>query len=140
MSSIDDLRPILGHWITEGETVATSDVPSVRVVTSDVYLLQPPGTMVLHTAYGLAGGEPGGGIEVITVNPEGDGFLTHFFEANATFTRHTLRVEGTTWSWDGETRRSRCELSADGRTLKAHHERLDCEVWVPSIDVVLRKS
>jgi hypothetical protein len=77
---------------------------------------------------------------VITLNPDAEGFLTYFFEGHGSFSRHTLRIEGNTWFWEGETRRSRCVLSDDGLVLTAHHERLDGDAWVPSIEVVLRKA
>jgi hypothetical protein len=140
LSATEQLRPIIGHWITEGETVATPDVPAVRVVTSDIYTWLPPGNVVLHTAYGRAGDDPGGGLEVITPNLDGVGFLSYFFDGSGAFALSTLTIEGDTWFWQGETRRCRGEFSDGGRVLAAHHERLDGDTWFPAVEVVLTKS
>jgi hypothetical protein len=49
------LEVFIGKWINEGETVATTDAPSSKIVTSDVYEWIPGRFGVLHTAYGRIG-------------------------------------------------------------------------------------
>jgi hypothetical protein len=36
-SALDRLDVFIGRWLTEGETVATAEAPSVRILASDVY-------------------------------------------------------------------------------------------------------
>ena len=47
------LAVLIGNWINEGATIATPDVPSVPIRTSDVYEWVPGGFFVVHTAFGL---------------------------------------------------------------------------------------
>jgi hypothetical protein len=44
------LGGLIGKWINEGHTVATRDIPSVPILTSDVYEWVPGGFFVVHSA------------------------------------------------------------------------------------------
>ena len=64
-SALDRLNVFIGRWLTEGETVATPDAPSVRIFASDVYQWAPGGQFIMHPAYGRVGEQDVGGLEVI---------------------------------------------------------------------------
>jgi hypothetical protein len=44
------LGVLIGKWINQGHTVATAEVPSVPILTSDVYEWAPGGFFVVHSA------------------------------------------------------------------------------------------
>ena len=79
-SALDRLNVFIGRWLTEGETVATPDAPSVRIFASDVYQWAPGGQFIMHPAYGRIGEQDVGGLEVIGYDPATDQFLTHYFD------------------------------------------------------------
>jgi hypothetical protein len=54
-SALDRLDVFIGRWLTEGETVATAEAPSVRILASDVYEWGPGGRFIMHPAYGRIG-------------------------------------------------------------------------------------
>jgi len=134
------LDVIVGKWINEGHTVATGDMPSSRILTSDVYEWSTGGFFVLHTAYGRAGDLPGGGIEIIGYDAASGEYISRFFDSQGNVSTHALSIEGDAWTWQGETTRCTAFFTDGGRTQTAHHERLDGRgEWVPSMEVVLTK-
>jgi hypothetical protein len=56
-SALDRLGVFIDRWLTEGETVATPERPSVKIFASDVYEWGPGGQFIMHPAY--AGGGRG---------------------------------------------------------------------------------
>jgi len=46
------LDVLIGKWINEGHTVASAQLPSLPILTSDVYEWAPGGFFVVHSAYG----------------------------------------------------------------------------------------
>ena len=79
-SALDRLNAFIGRWLTEGETVATPEAPSVRIFASDVYQWAPGGQFIMHPAYGRIGEQDVGGLEVIGYDPATDQFRTHCFD------------------------------------------------------------
>jgi hypothetical protein len=73
------LEVFIGKWINEGHTVATSEVPSTPILTSDAYDWAPGGFFVIHTAYGKIGDTSVGGVEVIGV--DGDAYRSTFYDS-----------------------------------------------------------
>jgi hypothetical protein len=134
------LEVILGKWINEGHTVETANTPSAKILTSDLYEWSTGGFFVLHTAYGRVGDAPGGGIEIIGLDPASGNFISRFFDSRGDATAHELTIEGDTWTWLGEKTRCKAVFADGGRTQTAHHERLDERGgWVPSMEVTLTK-
>jgi Protein of unknown function (DUF1579) len=60
------LDVFIGKWINVGHTVSMPEVASVKIVTSDIYEWAPGGFFVIHSAYGLIGEFPVGGVEIIS--------------------------------------------------------------------------
>ena len=111
------LAVLIGNWINEGATVATADVPTAAIRTSDVYEWVPGGFFVVHTAFGKIGDTSVGGVSIIG-------------------------VDGDVHRWIGLGGRTRCTVTMTdgGMTQVAHHESsVDGVTWTPSMDVVLRK-
>ena len=71
-SALDRLSVFIGRWLTEGETVATPERPSVKISASDVYEWGPGGQFIMHPAYGRIEEQDVGGLEVIGYDPATD--------------------------------------------------------------------
>jgi hypothetical protein len=134
------LEVLIGNWINEGATVATADVPSVPIRTSDVYEWVAGGFFVVHTAFGKIGDTSVGGVSIIGV--DGDAYDDTFYDSFGNAHRSRLEIDGDVHRWTGLGGRTRCTVTmADGGlTQIAHHESsADGVTWNPSMDVVLRK-
>ena len=134
------LAVLIGNWINEGATVATTDVPSVPIRTSDVYEWVPGGFFVVHTAFGKIGDTSVGGVSIIGV--DGDAYDDTFYDSFGNAHRSRLEIDGDVHRWIGLGGRTRCTVTMTdgGLTQVAHHESsVDGVTWTPSMDVVLRK-
>ncbi len=61
------LAVLVGKWINEGRTIGAGEIPSVPILTSDVYEWAPGGFFILHSAFGTIGETTVGGVEIIGV-------------------------------------------------------------------------
>jgi Protein of unknown function (DUF1579) len=139
-SALDRLSVFIGRWLTEGETVATPERPSVKIFASDVYEWGPGGQFIMHPAYGRIEEQDVGGLEVIGYDPATEQFRTHFFDHTGNVITETLTFRDGTLEWQAMHHRCKGVFTDNGRTLTAHHERLDDgKRWAPSIIVTLRK-
>jgi hypothetical protein len=139
-NALDRLNRFIGRWLTDGETVATPEAPSLRIVASDVYQWAPGGQFIMHPAYGRIGDQDVGGLEVIGYDPATEQFRTYFFDQDGNTATETLTAEGDNWTWQSTQHRCRGEFTDNGRTLVALHERLDDDGgWTASMKVTLRK-
>src|SRR5271168_4155157 len=66
------LAVLIGKWINEGHTIGTAEIPSVPILTSDVYEWAPGGFLIVHSAFGKIGETSVGGVEIIGV--DGDAY------------------------------------------------------------------
>ena len=134
------LAVLIGNWINEGATVASADVPSVPIRTSDVYEWVPGGFFVVHTAFGKIGDTSVGGVSIIGV--DGDAYHDTFYDSFGNAHRSRLEIDGDVHRWIGVDSRTRCTVTMTdgGMTQVAHHESsVDGVTWTASMDVVLRK-
>jgi hypothetical protein len=133
------LNAIIGRWMTLGHTFGPDGQPGLPISASDIYEWAPGGFFIVHTAYGLIGEQGVGGIEIIGYNDETRQFHTTFFDSQGNITTEELSVGGTTWRWVGTNVRCTGTLEDNGQQLVCHHERLDGDAWVPSMDLTLTK-
>jgi hypothetical protein len=132
------LEVLIGKWINEGRTIGTAEVPSVAILTSDVYEWAPGGFFVLHSAFGRIGETAVGGVEMIGVH--GDAYRSTFYDSFGNVHHSRLEIDGDVLRWTGERTRSTVTLTDGGRTQVVRHEaRADGANWAPSMDVTLRK-
>src|SRR6185312_495376 len=73
------LAVLIGNWINEGHTAGTGEIPSVPILTSDVYEWAPGGFSVVHTAFGKIGEASVGGVEITGV--DGDAYRSTFYDS-----------------------------------------------------------
>jgi Protein of unknown function (DUF1579) len=134
------LSVLIGRWINEGATVASGETPATPITTSDVYDWAPGGFFVLHSAYGRIGDVSVGGIEVIGYDPRSRTSRCHFFDSDGGTSTQEMTLGDGTVTWEGDGTRCESTFEDDGRTLAAHHQRLDENgTWVPSMEVTLRR-
>ncbi|HEY3712062.1 MAG TPA: hypothetical protein VGL64_21985 [Amycolatopsis sp.] len=132
------LEALIGKWINEGRTIGTAEVPSVAILTSDVYEWAPGGFFVLHSAFGRIGETAVGGVEMIGVH--GDAYRSTFYDSFGNVHHSRLEIDGDVLRWTGERTRSTVKLTDGGRTQVVRHEAsADGVNWAPSMDVTLRK-
>ena len=132
------LSVLIGKWINEGHTVATPEVPSLPILTSDVYEWAPGGFFVVHSAYGRIGDSSVGGVEIIAV--AGDAYSSTFYDSFGNVHTSRVEVDGDVIRWLGELTRCTAIFTDGGLTQVAHHESsADGVSWTPSMEVTLRK-
>jgi hypothetical protein len=135
------LDQIIGRWINEGQTIGSANVPAVKIVTSDVYEWAPGGFFVIHYAYGYAGKENGGAIEIIGYDKESKKYVSYCFDSNGILTLEELMISKNAVSSLGKNTRCNGVFSDDGNILTVHHERSEDggKTWLPTMDVKLVK-
>lgn len=134
----ETLGVLIGKWINEGHTVATAEVPSLPILTSDVYEWVPGGFFVVHSAYGKIGDNSVGGVEIIGV--DGDGYRSTLCDSFGNVHTSRMEVDGEVIRWLGARTRCTATITDDGSTQVAHHEAsADGTTWAPSMEVTLRK-
>jgi hypothetical protein len=132
------LGVLIGKWINEGHTVATAEVPSLPILTSDVYEWAPGGFFVVHSAYGKIGENSVGGVEIIGV--DGDAYRSTLYDSFGNVHASRMEVDGEVIRWLGERTRCTATITDDGSTQVAHHEAsANGTAWAPSMEVTLRK-
>jgi hypothetical protein len=132
------LDVLIGRWINEGRTVASAGVPSLPILTSDVYEWAPGGFFVVHAAYGKIGENSVGGVEIIGV--DGEGYRSTLYDSFGNVHTSRVAVDGKVIRWLGERTRCTATITDDGSTQVARHEAsADGTTWAPSMEVTLRK-
>jgi hypothetical protein len=132
------LAVLIGNWINEGHTIETAEIPSVPILTSDIYEWAPGGFFVVHSAFGKIGDTSVGGVEIIGV--EGGAYCSTFYDSFGNVHRSRLEIEGDVIRWIGDQTRCTVTMSDGGMTQIARHESsADGVSWTASMDVTLRK-
>ena len=132
------LAVLIGKWINEGHTVQTAKVPSVPILTSDVYEWAPGGFFVVHSPFGKIGETSVGGVEII--GAEGEAYRSTFYDSFGNVHRSRLEIEGDVIRWVADRTRCTVTMSDRGMTQIARHESsADGVSWTASMDVTLRK-
>jgi hypothetical protein len=132
------LSVLIGNWINEGATVAAGEVPSVPILTSDVYEWAPGGFFVVHSAFGKIGQTSVGGVEIIGV--DGAAYGSTFYDSLGNVHRSRLEIDGDVLRWIGDRTRCTVTMADGGMTQVAQHESsVDGVTWTASMDVVLRR-
>jgi hypothetical protein len=132
------LAVLIGKWINEGRTIETAEIPSVPILTSDVYEWAPGGFFVVHSAFGKIGGAAVGGVEIIGV--DGEAYRSTFYDSFGNVHCSRLEIEGDVLRWTADRTRCTVTMTDDGMTQVARHESsADGLSWTPSMHVTLRK-
>jgi Protein of unknown function (DUF1579) len=134
------LEAFVGKWINQGETVAASDRPTAKILTSDVYEWIPGRFAVLHTAYGRIGDLDVGGVEILGYDADKAKYTSHFFDSQGHVTINELIYDDGKWIWSGERLRTTSEFRDGGKLQRSLHEQSEDGVeWRLAMDVTLRR-
>src|SRR5208282_1955919 len=109
----EELAVLIGKWINEGQTIETAEVPSVPILTSDVYEWAPGGFFVVHSAFGKIGETSVGGVEIIGV--DGEAYHSTFYDSFGNVHRSRLEIEGDVIRWVAD--RTRCTVTMSDRGM-----------------------
>jgi hypothetical protein len=132
------LAVLIGKWINEGHTIQTAEIPSVPILTSDVYEWAPGGFFVVHSAFGKIGDTSVGGVEIIGV--DGAAYRSTFYDSFGNVHRSRLEIKGDVIRWIADRTRCTVTMSDGGMTQIARHESsTDGVSWTASMDVTLRR-
>jgi hypothetical protein len=133
------LAVLIGKWINEGHTAGTAEIPSVPILTSDVYEWAPGGFFVVHSAFGRIGDTAVGGVEIIGV--DGEAYRSTFYDSFGNVHRSRMEIDGDVIRWIGDRTRCTVTMTDDGLTQVAHHQSsADGVSWAASMDVTLSKA
>ena len=135
------LDRIVGHWINNGKTIATKNEPAMDITTSDVYEWVPGKQFVIHYAYGKAGNETGGAVEIIGYDEKSKKYKLYCFDSYGIISEEESILQDSVWISQGERTRCTLEFKNDNNVAYGHHERLDDDgkTWKPSMEIVLTK-
>lgn len=132
------LAPLIGKWINEGHTIGAGQIPSVPILTSDVYEWAPGRFFIVHSAFGRIGETSVGGVEIIGV--DGDAYRSTFYDSFGNVHQSRVEIDGDVLRWIGDRARCTVTMTDGGLTQVAHHESsTDGATWTASMDVTLRK-
>ena len=98
------LAVLIGKWINEGHTIETAEIPSVPILTSDVYEWAPGGFFVVHSAFGKIGETTVGGVEIIGV--DGEAYRSTFHDSFGNVHRSRLEIKCDVIKWRSSRRRA----------------------------------
>ncbi|MGZ3751632.1 MAG: DUF1579 family protein [Mucilaginibacter sp.] len=134
------LQPLIGKWITIGETAGDSTSERLKIRASDIYEWATGGAFIIHHAYGLIGNTQGGGVEIIGYDVKEKVYKSYFFDNKGNFNVGKLTCTNGVFLWGAQKIRCFGEFKPDGKMLVAHHQKLNGNgKWVPAMEVTLSK-
>ena len=139
MPDTRSLDIFIGRWTTTGSFVAPKPGEPETMTATDDYEWLPGHTHILHKAEAhMGGGAPSFTTEIMGFDPEGT-LQAWAFNGDGSVSTYAARLDGRSWSIDGDTERFRGEFSADGETMTGRWERREGDAWTAWLDIELRK-
>lgn len=131
------LQPLVGHWWSEGETVATGDEPSVQVRGTDDYRWLAGGHFLVHRVDVHMGDAKVDAIEMIGYDAASGAYPMRSYDNDGGETLMTGEFRGDgTYRLSADEQRSTVEFGEDGRHMAAHWERrTDGGEWEPWMEM-----
>ncbi len=119
------LSPLTGRWASEGETIATAEEPSVRIVGTDSYEWLGGGHFLVHRVHVRMGDDIVEALEVIG-EFDGTSYAMRSFDHEGTVTvmRATVANDGV-MTFAGDDMRTTLIAADDGQSMQARWERFD---------------
>ena len=134
------LGVLAGKWITQGTIQATGDAAPSKMCAIDRYEWLPGGFFMLHKVDALIDGTVSQSIEVIGYDAKQACYVTRSYDDQGTSDGFTARLEGRSWSIDGEKVRFKGAFDADGSVLAGTWEQRSGEGrWSRWMEIKLRK-
>jgi hypothetical protein len=133
------LNVLAGEWET---TITMLDANGGDVSVSharDVYSWSANGRFLQHDVDAEMDGSRFRSLEIIALDPAGDGFVSRSYDPDGTFSDFKAELEGRSWRIIGEVERFDGQFSEDGNTLSGRWEQNVEGKWSPLMEVTLRK-
>ncbi|MEU7004294.1 DUF1579 family protein [Nonomuraea sp. NPDC046570] len=137
------LDALVGRWRSEGQTVATSSQPAVRIVGSDTYEWLDGGFFLIHRVDVQMNDDKVEVIEMIgPYDPATRTYPMRSFDNHGNFvTMHASVDDDGLWTFTSETERARLAIAEDGTTMTARWERTDNgSTWEHWMDMTFRRN
>ena len=139
-AELQRLEPLIGHWITIGETAGDSASKALPIRASDIYEWATGGTFIIHHIYGLIGDNESGGVQILGYDAKEKVYKSYYFDGKGNFSIGKLTIDNGVFLWEGERIRCFGEFKRDGKSLLAHHQKQNANgKWVPAMEVTLSK-
>jgi hypothetical protein len=121
------LDALVGHWRSEGQTVATRCEPAVRIAGTDTYEWLAGGFFLIHRVDVHMGDDHVEVIEMIgPYDPATRTYPMRSFDHRGNFTTmHASVTDDGVWTFAGDAERATLMIAPDGRTMTARWERTD---------------
>ena len=135
------LQPLVGRWLSEGETLATTDEPSVRIQGIDDYRWMPGGHFLLHRVDVTFGDAKVDAIEMIGFDTATGTYPMRAYDNDGVETLMTgeFRDDGT-FRLTSDEQRPTIEFADDGTRMVAHWERrISGGEWTPWMEMRLTR-
>ncbi|MEO5647802.1 MAG: DUF1579 family protein [Chitinophagaceae bacterium] len=131
------LNFLIGNWHSEGELLANSSRPSVRISGTDSYEWVAGGFFILHRVDVLMGDEPVEVIELIGYDPLSNTYSMKSFDNKGEFTMMEANIDPLRrLHISGEMVRSTLVPGKDGNKMTASWDRTDDgSTWIPWIEM-----
>ena len=139
--ALEKLNPLVGQWRSEGEVLATSTTPAIRISGTDIHEWVCDGKFLLHRVEVIMGNETVKVIEMIGYEPEADRYPMRSFDNKGNFTTmYSVVDEDGVWKIYAEGMRSTLTIDKDRKTMKAYWKQsADGVAWNDWMEMRFRK-
>ena len=133
LNELRKLNPLVGKWQSEGEVLATSATPEIKISGSDSYKWVCDGMFLLHRVDVMMGVEKTEVIEMIGYDPQTKNYPMRSFDNHGNFAvMHFSVNEKGVWTIKGNSVRSTLRIAGDADQMNALWERTDDGTsWIP---------
>lgn len=133
------LAALVGDWTTTITMLEADGTAGAVSRASDIYRWSANGRFVEHHVDAEMDGTRIRSLEVIALDPAGQGYVTRSYDPDGSFSDFTAVLEGRSWQITGEVQRFRGNFSEDGGTLTGQWEQQADGRWSPLMTVTLRR-
>ena len=135
------LERLVGRWKTTIKLVTSDSEEVGKSHATDVYSWSPNGNFLYHEVDAQMDGESHKSLEVIAINPDGDGFVSRSYDPDGSFSDYECWFKNEEWHIRGETLRFSGQFLDGGRILSGDWKQLtENKSWEPAMSVVLERE
>ncbi len=136
---LNHLNALAGEWETTITMLGPDGGDGAVSHARDIYSWSANGRFLQHDVDAEMDGVRFRSLEIIALDPRGDGYVSRSYDPDGTFSDFTSELEGRSWRIIGEVQRFTGQFSEDGDILSGRWEQNVEGKWSPLMDVTLRK-
>jgi hypothetical protein len=140
------LKVWVGNWHVEGISAVPDDSGSPRAnatapwKSDEQYEMLDGDYFLVQRWKADVGGAPFNGLGVIGYDDRSGAYVARSFENHGYYRNYTVKRQGNTWTFEGDTERARYDFSDDGTSCLIHWEfKPDGKTWQTLCDRTARK-